>query len=156
ELLTQRVDGVPNPNALQALEQAVVQLAGAQGVSPDALAAIAERHVRTQCSDKLPKILQALTATQTELFQRRPDVRDATLLAILADAYAPRPDAFSAANGARTVLVNALAAAPDEATRHYVARFGVPLAQAVFASEGGATHNHLAATFGEDLIELAK
>src|SRR5262249_19088930 len=56
ELLAQRATGVPSVKALEAVEQAVVQLAGAQGLSPEALTAIAEQHVRTQSSDKLPKI----------------------------------------------------------------------------------------------------
>jgi len=68
--LRERVEGLPNANAVRAIEQAVAQLGAAQGVFPEALAAIAEKHVRrrrrTSCRN-----FSTLAATQTELFHGR-------------------------------------------------------------------------------------
>jgi hypothetical protein len=156
ELLAQRVEPLPNANALKAIENAVIQLSAVQGVSPEALAKIAEKHIRTQASTELVQIFSALAATQKELFGQKNNLRDADLLAILADSFAGRAGAFLPPRGARTLLVGALAEAPSDAARHSVAAHAPPIAQAIKAAEAGKTRDHLEETFAKDMAAIAK
>jgi hypothetical protein len=156
ELLARKSDAPPNANALNAVSAAVVELTAQPNLPPQAIQTIAEKHVRSQGGPELASILIALGKVQAQLEKKQLHVQDPSILATFADAIVGRAEAFLEVNGARWLVVRAMAGAPDDATRQFIAREGPAFAQSIIAAEAGATQDYLKGTFTEDMIRLAQ